>query len=815
MNARIRTLTSLSILLLLMLLSAFGVLDVGNAAAKADPPSLIPLTNGNADSILLPDSRFLVGYNTVRGPSLGALAAWTSFSNGTTDTGYVNLQSSVLTPKDVFGFAPGCLQSSTGCPSLDEGYIRTILNGTYPGNSASLNVINTLSGSAQLIPLHSPATPAGKCLTSNLTTVSWCNFFANSLYASGGDAVGVSPYPRVVGHGTPSVYSNEVVAWNGSGWTQLTPDDYQTVTTPCLDQSGGNITFGFDPTVIGDPLYVDSVGPQDFMPGDAGQVAYAMTDYHLDTPPGGCSLVQHETGVQVYVDGDPISGLNFAPVVGNATFNVQSCVAFRCFGGFVGLAGDLLIYSTYTDFLENSTYWALDMSQENGGNYQLPDQGDFGSSVGAYITDGERIAWAAPDASNPGNNVVWEFDPGSYAYASNGTVLHNVYPIGSFPGATPFGIDGNTTLWTFTNSTGIYLQAYELYDQSASKGLLLPAVYLEGPPANGAEVDAAVGSLPIYYDNGLAAWVGASGNATAPLSIYVYSVKAAEAAQPPLSSLNLGAYGFNDTNSVVASSLSEGWFFVNGFTTNDPVAQVYALNLTGLAATPTTTGTASSSTSETNSLVSNSTAQGSNSSSFSTSIQSQPSSSGTPQTTTTQTTTTGGGDLISGVPNLDLGIAVIIALAAIGVILYLGRFRARPPEGPPSVPPGGGEAAPSDGANGGKRDCTALKLAYDSALARYDEQAARFETVFEARVGGVLDSARADVAKAFTDMNYAWYEAEHAANAYAYCLGVPRSHVPIPDPPIFPGATEPTVHPDEDGGLSEKTEDETGKPEIG
>jgi hypothetical protein len=69
-------------------------------AAKTDPPQLIKLTNGNTDSLLLPDSRFLLGYNTLQVPSLGALAAWATTSGATTHYGYASLLGAVPTAEN-------------------------------------------------------------------------------------------------------------------------------------------------------------------------------------------------------------------------------------------------------------------------------------------------------------------------------------------------------------------------------------------------------------------------------------------------------------------------------------------------------------------------------------------------------------------------------------------------------------------------------------------------------------------------------------------------------------------------------------------
>ncbi|MDA4119213.1 MAG: hypothetical protein OK436_01360 [Thaumarchaeota archaeon] len=772
MNDTTRTLSSLSIILLLLLLSAFTSFGIVTAAAKTDPPQLIKLTNSTTASTLLPDSRFLLGYNTLQGPSLGALAAWSTFSNGTTNAGYASLLGSVPTAENVPGFAPGCIGASTACPFLDEGYIRTFVGSSQ--QNETMKVLDTLSGTSELIPLHSPATPANKCLTSNLTTVYFCNFLVNNLYASGGGAVGVSPFPhKLSGGGT--VYSNEVVTWNGGKWTQLTPNDYQIVQTPCQYQNGVNITFGFDPTVIGDPLYSGSVGPQNFMPGDGGHVAYAVANYSLDTPSGGCGLVQHETSVVMYVDGIPVLHSFPAPTY-NATSKIYSC-AGRCFGGFIGFTGNLVRYTTWTGTGQsNYTSWVYSKLE---GNYQIP-----GPNLEVYasnsITDGSRLLWITPDTKNSGNNVVWVFDPGRSVVASNGTVLHSVYPLGSFGGAglvggaQPFGIDGNTALWYFTNSTGTYLQAYELYDQATSGGRLLPAVSLTGPPF------AAGGSLGIYYDNGLAAWVGATGNSTDPLAIYVYNVKAAEAGQPSLSSLRLGAVGLISASS---SSFSQGWFFINGGTTSDPVNQVYTLDVTGLLG--------SSSTSTTSSSTSSSTLQSSRSSSSVTS-----------QTSTVLTTTGGGGDLIPGVPNLDLGIGVLLVLGAIGALLYYFFFtRVRGPGVPPIppvIPPGGGEVTPSDGAKAQKKkDCSKEKLAFDSALARYNETLASVQAYTEAYRAGLADAERGRL----LDLNAsdAMHKYRKARNDYAGCLGVSPSELPLPTDsppsgfqPVPPGDNAPT-----------------------
>jgi len=566
--------------MLLPLLTSFAI---GTAAAKTDPPQLIKLTNGKTDSILLPDSRFLEGYGTIQGPSRGALSAWSSFSNGTTNYGYASFSGSVPTAMNVpepQGSTSGCLTASTACPSLDDGYIRTLVNNVYPNFNTSLNVFDTQTGTAQLIRLHSPATPANKCSGYNPEAVNivWCNF--DEVFASGGGAVGSAPFAHnVTGSSYPQI-SHEIVAWSGGAWTQLTPNDYQIVQTPC------NFTLFFDPTVL-----------IATMAGDRGHVAYAMLNYHLDgvgmTQSGGCYLRQHETSVVMYLDGSPLDLYSFPPYTGNSTFNVQSCVISGCFGAFIGYTGNLLLYTTYTgsDVQANRSYWIYDKSDGFKRQITRPD---------LSVTDGSRLLWTTPDAGNPSlTSTVWVYDPGRSVMASNGTVLHSVYPLGSFGGAQPFGIDGNTVLWLFTNSTGGYLQAYELYDNATSGGRLLPAVNLAGQPMYGAF--AAVGSLPIYYDNGLAAWVGGTGNATDPLAIYVYNVNAAEAGQPSLSSLGLGAYGFTSGLAVVASSFSQGWFFINGATASDQVRQVYAVNVAGLPATGGTSTSSSSSTSATSS----------------------------------------------------------------------------------------------------------------------------------------------------------------------------------------------------------------------
>ncbi|MDA4127820.1 MAG: hypothetical protein OK452_11565, partial [Thaumarchaeota archaeon] len=152
MNDTTRTLSSLSIILLLLLLSAFTSFGIVTAAAKTDPPQLIKLTNGTSASTLLPDSRFLLGYNTLQVPSLGALAAWSTFSNGTTNAGYASLLGSVPTAENVPGFAPGCIGASTACPFLDEGYIRTFVGSSQ--QNETMKVLDTLSGTSELIPLH-------------------------------------------------------------------------------------------------------------------------------------------------------------------------------------------------------------------------------------------------------------------------------------------------------------------------------------------------------------------------------------------------------------------------------------------------------------------------------------------------------------------------------------------------------------------------------------------------------------------------------------------------------------------------------------
>ncbi|MDA4124020.1 MAG: hypothetical protein OK438_01025 [Thaumarchaeota archaeon] len=791
MTDRTRTLTSLSIALLLVSLPALTVFGLGAAAAKTDPPQLIKLTNGKTDSFLLADSRFLAGYGTVQGPSKGALAAWSTFSNGTTKDGYASLCAgcSAPTAKDVSGppnWTPAVwcgIPASTGCPGLDDGYIRGFVNSAYPYLNTSLGVFDTNFGTSQLIPLHSPATPANKCLTANLTTAIYCNFLFPYLLASGGGAVGAAPFPHVLQSGYPPAYSNEVVRAYGAAWTQVTPNDYQIVQTPCLDQAGNNITFFFDPTVLqvapnsGDPF-------AGFMGGPEGHVAYFMSSYQLDTPAGGCSLRQHETVGHIFIDGKSVYA--FAPRVGNASFGLQSCSVsspgngIGCFGGFISYTGNLLVFRTYlgSDTPANSSFWLLDNSNGNA-VYQIPNPGNFGEYIRASITDGGRLLWVSPDTSNPSNSVVWVYDPGRTFINSNGTLFHNLYPLGSFPGAQAFGIDGNTVLWDFTNSTSTYLQAYELYDQATGKGRLLPAVNIGGPPLLIGAYATVGATLPILYDNGLAAWISASGNTTDPLAINVYNVNAAEAGQPSLSGLRLGAYGFAYATSVVFSSLSQGWFFVNGKTTSDQVAQVYTLNVSGLPATST------SSTTSTSSSTSGSTTQSSSSSIQS---HSQSSSSLTSQSSTVLTATGGGGDLIPGVPNLDLGIAVLLALVAIGALLYyLFRGGSRPggPPVPPVIPPGGGEVTPSDKAKTQKKDCSKERLAFDSALARYKEQMAFLETADEAKWAGRLDDARR--LRIYRDVRNAWHDLEQAREDLVRCLNLQESGsketISMPPPP--------------------------------
>jgi hypothetical protein len=711
-------------------------------AGTADPllkANLIRLTNTAFQKTLMLDARYGLQDSSLKGLyQSGAMVAWSGFPSPSSGlpaviNSYAVLSTSSSTVKNISTPA-GYAVAAGG--AMDQGVVLIQMSNTTAAAAAKPSqyayMYDTVTENGLTIPLFNTATDYTFC------TQVYCNF--SNLFPNGQGWIGIGPYLRVNasqdGH-QQRLYTTEISGTPLGRWSQLTPSDYQLLPTACqyyntTTNTLQNTTAVFDPTA-----------PTNLVSGLAGQHAYAVTNYVMDGWLSGCTVAQHATRVDLVMEPGHVVAATFNPNPGDPAHNVPTCgspTSGPCFQGLSTYNNNILLYTTFNP----TQVWFFDRSLMQGAPLV---------NFSHMITDGNRILWDSYSPSSPSPYGVYLYDP---SFAQPG---HTLKLGTSLSQPSLVGVSSKWAVYVnVTSSSGVY----QVNSFGLGSGQFLPSV------------QASVGNF--LFDNDRVFWLDASSSSSVNSTLFWYDLTQPS---PAVGQVDVSALGFSGNGPFMSTFMGSSYrfIFLCGTPWGESYPQVFALDLFALQAGGGTSNTANSSTQST-------------SSSSGTSQRSS-----TTSTSNTNTTTggvnTGVGGTSGGIPTGYLlgGGAAGGGLGLLGYVFYrAGRRRTKRRKKTPKPP---GPVSPTDAGTTARekkeeaKDCSKEKLAYETALAKYNKLKGIDQTAYD------LSASKNPIGPAPMDptgnwmlevnLDNAWTNLVEARLDYAQCLGVLPSMIgPLP-----------------------------------
>ena len=394
----------------------------------------------------------------------------------------------------------------------------------------------------------------------------------------------------------PAQYSVELVKFSNGQWAPYEPtagpppSEYSVVTMTCdyTDAMGKPASYSYQ-------ALEQTTAPVAVISGGYAGFAYVTADYLVAVSQ--CELPYH---YQMNLDmnvGDLTVG-NVArvigafsppsPVAGPAPEDVTTCTEDPpCFGGFVGMWGNLLIYK-----LGDGTLKLVDTLRPVGGNNDFRVKMDTTFPAGNFpgkTTDGASMLWYTTpywQTSRTASVDLWNGHLGIFEILANGTAVDQQ----SFPKTW---VDGRWAAWINGSGADYTFNFYDVYNSTVAY-LEHPLIYRESAPkvVVGGYFDALAD-----FQSGLATWVSndqyvnATGFLVNSFNLHWYNVTLASEGRPASGQLHLP---WSNAPSDLVSV--DGWAYLVAAPNGTTAAQVFAVKI--LAATsgaPTTSSTTATS----------------------------------------------------------------------------------------------------------------------------------------------------------------------------------------------------------------------------
>jgi len=391
----------------------------------------------------------------------------------------------------------------------------------------------------------------------------------------------------------PAQYSVELVKFSNGQWTPYEPtigpssSEYSVVTLTChyTDESGAPASYQYQ-------ALEQTKAPVAVISGGYAGFTYVTADYSVVE--NSCELPDHfQTNLDLNVGDLNVGNVahtieSFSPPTpggGETPEGVTTCSEDPpCFGSFVGMWGNLLIYK-----LGDGTLRLLDTLRPPGGNNDFKVSMDATFPAGAFpgkTTDGASMFWYTTPywQTNATASVqLWNGHLGIYEILANKTVVDQT----SFPKTW---VDGRWAVWINGSGADYTYNFYDVYNNTVAY-LKHPIVYRESAPK---VVVGGVFSALADFQRGMATWVSndqfvnSSGFLLNSFNLHWYNVTLASEGKPASGELHLP--WANAPDDLVTAG---DWAYIiaplNGTTTG----QVFAVRLSAATGTPVTGSTTS------------------------------------------------------------------------------------------------------------------------------------------------------------------------------------------------------------------------------